>query len=154
MKILPSLILSLSLIGIWSCSDAGDPISNSEGECVATGDNLDENGEDCTGTCGGISIIINETCTNISYALTIQPIFDNNCISCHNEGHSTGLDLSTHTGVMAGGENGLVISLSHSESLLWQRVDLDEMPPGTADSLREEEKDFIGQWIDEGAPEN
>ena len=153
MKLLPSLILSLNLIGLWSCSDAGDPISNSEGECVSTGDNLDENGEDCTGTCGGISIIINGTCTNISYALTIQPIFDNNCISCH--GDSGGLNLSSYESLMNGGDNGeSIIPENSAESILIEKLMPNPSFGNQMDYLNESMINKISLWIELGALEN
>ena len=54
MKILPSLILSFTLIGLWSCSDSGSPVNNDcagELDCadVCDGDAVD----DACGTCGG-----------------------------------------------------------------------------------------------------
>ena len=51
MKILPSLILSLTLFGLWSCSDAGkDPLSFGD-ETVCTQE------LDCNGDCGGSVVI-------------------------------------------------------------------------------------------------
>ena len=51
MKIIPSLILSLTLFGLWSCSDAGkDPLSFGD-ETVCTQE------LDCNGDCGGSVVI-------------------------------------------------------------------------------------------------
>ena len=147
MKILPSLILSFILVGLWSCSDVGDPLSN---DCT---EDLD-----CAGECGGTATVDEcgecdgdgSTC-NISYSITIQPIFTDRCISCHNGSHSTGLDLRSYTGVTSGSTNNQVIIFGNPGiSLLWQYVNSGYMPPSPND-LTASQISLIGTWIDEGA---
>ena len=61
----------------------------------------------------------------VDYVSDIQDdIFDNKCISCHVYGHTSGLNLTSYAGVMAGdSENGpVIIPLDHANSLLWQKV--------------------------------
>ena len=48
-KILPSLILSLTLFGLWSCSDSGEPYINGCMDSTACNSNLDATSDD--GSC-------------------------------------------------------------------------------------------------------
>ena len=47
----------------------------------------------------------------VDYSTQIQPIFDDNCISCHIDGgaYFGGLDLSSYSLVMEGGSSGNTI---------------------------------------------
>ena len=92
----------------------------------------------------------------VDYVSDIQEgIFDNNCTSCHVYGHTSGLNLTSYAGVMAGdSENGpVVIPLDHANSLIWQHVDSGFMPPGNNPDLSGDEVNLIASWIDEGALE-
>jgi len=46
------------------------------------------------------TIIISNLFSQVDYLMQIQPIFDTNCISCHNSGgtYFGGLDLSSYSG--------------------------------------------------------
>ena len=88
----------------------------------------------------------------------IQPIFDDNCISCHIDGgaYFGGLDLSSYSLVMEGGSSGnTIVPFDHSSSELFNRITLDEgdyeFMPQNGTSLSQSEIDLIAQWIDEGA---
>ena len=86
----------------------------------------------------------------IDYQTEIQVIFDSNCTSCH--GNSGGLDLTSYSSLMAGGNNGAVIVPNdHQSSILWQQINLGSMPPNG--SLESSKIDLIKKWIDEGALE-
>ena len=156
MKYLPSLIVSLILVSLWSCTDIGAPCSEGldcEGECG------DSAVVDCAGTCNGGALIVDDNCTNISYSTTIQPILTANCTSCH--GGNGGLFLDTHAHVMTGGGSGPVIdcdvtagTCTSETSYLWQRINTGAMPPGNNPDLSSEEISLIAQWINEGAKDN
>ena len=157
MKILYSVILSLIFLVFWSCSDAGkDPLSS--------GDETDCTQElDCNSVCGGAAI--NDACgvcdgdgstCNISYSLTIHPIFTTNCTPCHITSTSNNLSLSNYANIMLGdSETGPVIDDTgdHTISLLWQYVNSGTMPPGNS-KLTQSQIDLIATWIDEGALED
>ena len=92
----------------------------------------------------------------VDYNSEIQPIFDNNCISCHIDGgaYFGGLDLSSYSEVMEGGDSGnTIVPFDHANSLLWQHVNSSYMPPYGSGSypLTTNQIDLIAQWIDEGA---
>lgn len=77
-------------------------------------------------------------------------IFDSNCISCH--GTSGGLNLTSYSNLLAGGNSGAVIVPNdHQSSLLWQKINLGSMPPNG--SLESSKIDLIKKWINEGALE-
>jgi mono/diheme cytochrome c family protein len=95
-----------------------------------------------------------DTTVFISYANNIQPIFNQNCVTCHpNNG---GLNLTTYNNLMAGGNSGAVIVASNAaNSLLWQRIEgivMPQMPVGG--SLPQSQRDRIRDWINAGALNN
>src|ERR1700731_3482173 len=80
----------------------------------------------------------------------ILPVLEKNCVSCHSDQKKmAGLDLSTFSGVMAGGSSGPVIAPGKPErSLLWQMVESDKMPMGG--KLTAAEKQLIKTYIEQG----
>ena len=94
--------------------------------------------------------------SQIDYNSDIQPIFNNNCISCHVDGgtYFGSLDLSSYAEVMEGGMSGnTIIPFDSENSLLWQYINSSYMPPygSGVDYLTINQIDFIAQWIDGGA---
>ena len=103
-------------------------------------------------------LIISNLFSQVDYSTQIQPIFDNNCISCHIDGgaYFGGLDLSSYPLVMEGGSSGnTIVPFDHSSSELFNRITLDESDnefmPQYGTPLSQSEIDLIAQWIDEGA---
>ena len=102
-----------------------------------------------------VSFFITFLYSQVNYQSDIQPIFNNNCIFCHQNGGSATLNLATYSGVMNGGWSGpAVIVGDHQNSLLYQRIIQPigtdgSMPPN--DPLSQFQIDLIAQWIDEGA---
>lgn len=91
------------------------------------------------------------------YKDLIQPVFEQKCISCHNESKANGdLVLSTYAGLLDGGEHGVVIDTEHPlESELLRRVTIDPasskfMPP-KGSPLTYTEVQLISWWIKSGA---
>jgi len=100
----------------------------------------------------------------VSFATDIQPIFDNNCIGCHNAGGQAGLDLR------AGLSHGNLVGVASTESALslvesgqpaqsWLFIKLsglqdvgDVMPPGG--NVGSANLDLVETWITEGALDN
>ena len=100
-------------------------------------------------------ILLSFLYAQVDYETQIQTIFNNSCTSCHLYGHNSGLNLTTYSTTMFGGNNGLVIAAGdHANSELYNRITLPEtangdMPP--TGSLSQSDIDLIAQWIDEGA---
>jgi len=89
----------------------------------------------------------------VDYNSQIQPIFNSNCVSCHQGSASYfgGLSLENYVAVTAGGstEGGVI-----STGLLENYISTGYMPPyGSGTSLNANEVDLIIQWINEGALE-
>ena len=95
-------------------------------------------------------VFISNLFSQVDYNNDIQPIFQSRCISCH--GYSGGLNLTSYSNLMNGGNSGpSVEDGNHSSSLLYIRVENGTMPPiGT---LEPDQINLIAQWIDEGALE-
>ena len=100
-------------------------------------------------------IIISNLFAQIDYTTQIQTIFTNSCTSCHMYVNASGgLNLTSYLSVMTNSNSGAsVVPGDHANSLLWQRVNSGEMPPGNNPDLSSDEINLIAQWIDEGALE-
>jgi hypothetical protein len=102
-----------------------------------------------------VSFYITFLYSQVDYQSDIQPIFNNNCIFCHQNGGSATLNLATYSGTMTGGWSGpAIVAGDHQNSLLYQRIIQPigtdgSMPPN--DPLSQSQIDLIAQWIDEGA---
>lgn len=91
----------------------------------------------------------------ISYSLTVQPVWDDNCTGCH--GGSGGLFLGSYDLLMAGGSSGAsVIPGNGTGSRVIERLrgtSGSRMPMGGA-AIDAETIDLIETWIDQGALNN
>lgn len=81
----------------------------------------------------------------------IAPLLSAKCLECHSGAKPKGgLDLSRREAAFRGGENGVAIkSGKPEESMLWQRIRDDEMPP--ENPLGNDEKKVLQKWIADGA---
>ncbi len=81
----------------------------------------------------------------------VAPLFAGRCLSCHSGAEPKGgLDMSGRKSFMKGGESGAVVSPgSVDESLLWEHVRDDDMPP--KNPLPAAEKQILKKWIGGGA---
>ncbi|WP_373522971.1 c-type cytochrome domain-containing protein [Aquiflexum sp.] len=93
------------------------------------------------------------------YEDVIQPIFNQNCRSCHNQKNSKGsLLLTSKETILKGGKNGSVISkTSWEEGQLYHRMTLpidheDHMPPKEKKQPLKEELELVKFWLASGAP--
>ncbi len=103
---------------------------------------------------------------NVSYSADIQPIFNSRCITCHNEFHSTGLNLKADTGygllvgVVTRGyaPNIRVKPFSKEESVLWHKISntgsFGGVMPQIGAPLTPFEIKKIEKWIELGAQNN
>ena len=80
---------------------------------------------------------------------TVRPILKAHCFQCHGEEAKPkgGLDLRWVRAMAAGGESGPAVESGRlDESLIWERVIADEMPPGDK-KLSAREKAALADWI-------
>jgi len=100
----------------------------------------------------------------ISYQTQIMPIFQTNCMECHNQTgpgfQKSGLSLETHQSLLKGTKFGPVIkpgdSLSSTLVLLIEgKADPSiNMPHGKRTALIAKQITLIKNWIDQGAKNN
>ena len=83
----------------------------------------------------------------------ILPILKAHCQKCHGPIKPKGkLNLSSARSLARGGTSGpVVVPGNLSESLIWEQVSTDEMPPRPGDPLSGSEKALLRQWIEQGA---
>ncbi|MDZ4783217.1 MAG: DUF1549 domain-containing protein, partial [Planctomycetia bacterium] len=81
----------------------------------------------------------------------VAPLLARRCLACHNPSEkSGGLDLTRADAAIAGGDSGAAYQTGKpDESLLWQRIVAEEMPP--EHPLPEEERAILLAWIESGA---
>ncbi len=85
----------------------------------------------------------------------VAPLLKVHCRSCHGEEPELagGLDLRWRRGMLTGGESGpALVPGKAAASLLVQRVEAGEMPPGGKKRLSAEQIAVLRRWIDAGAP--
>ncbi|MBL8817005.1 MAG: DUF1553 domain-containing protein [Planctomyces sp.] len=87
----------------------------------------------------------------LSFDRDIAPLLAAKCLGCHDgNAQKGGLDLASAARLAAGGDSGPAVRPGEPEqSLMWQRIVADEMPPRTP--LAEREKSILRRWIAEGA---
>jgi mono/diheme cytochrome c family protein len=93
----------------------------------------------------------------VSYSKDIQPIFKENCLSCHKPDKKKGkLDMSTYADLMKGGKQGAPFKPGEPEkSLLVEMISGKEPEmPEKGEPLKPEQVDLISRWIKEGAKQN
>jgi hypothetical protein len=80
----------------------------------------------------------------------VEPILVRRCLECHGADRKGGLDLRTKATAFKGGESGVAIEATKpDESLLYQYVDSEEMPPKKP--LSAAEISVLKRWIADGA---
>jgi Protein of unknown function (DUF1553)/Protein of unknown function (DUF1549)/Planctomycete cytochrome C len=87
----------------------------------------------------------------LSLKPSVRTIFRAHCVKCHGPlKHEAELDLSTPRSITRGGEDGAVIVAGNpDDSLMWQKLAADEMPP--EDPLSADDKALVRRWIQGGA---
>ena len=72
-----------------------------------------------------------KNCGAVDFEADVLPVLAKRCIECHNARDNLGeLDLSSHRGLLDGGESGNVVdTASPLESQILLRVQAGEMPP-------------------------
>jgi hypothetical protein len=87
----------------------------------------------------------------VDFDRQIAPLLTSRCLECHSGASPDGgLSLVDAAAAAKGGESGAALEPGQRESLLWQRVEGDEMPP--EHPLPAEEKALLRAWIDAGSP--
>src|SRR6516165_2141632 len=85
-------------------------------------------------------------------AKDVLALFHNRCIKCHGEDKpKAGLNLTSLETLGRGGKRGrVVVPGKPDDSMLWQVIDEEKMPP--KEPLPESERDLLKRWIAQGSP--
>lgn len=89
----------------------------------------------------------------LTFERDVRPILKAHCFHCHGEDAKpkAKLDLRMVKLMNRGGESGpAIVPGKRVDSLLWEMIDADEMPP-VEKKLTAQEKARIGRWLDQGA---
>jgi mono/diheme cytochrome c family protein len=91
------------------------------------------------------------------FAKQVRAILTNNCVKCHGgEKTRSGLDMTSRTALLKGGENGAAVVLGKGKQsrlyLLAAHLDDPPMPPKGRKRLTKEQLASLATWIDLGAP--
>jgi mono/diheme cytochrome c family protein len=93
------------------------------------------------------------TASTLTFEKDVRPILKAHCFLCHGEEADLKgkLDLRLVRLIQQGGESGTaLVPGDHQASLLVERIQSNEMPPGSK-KLSEAEKETIQKWIEQGA---
>lgn len=89
---------------------------------------------------------------DVNFEQHVRPILKAHCYLCHGEEEKPKgkLDLRLPSYMKKGGKSGSALKPGHADqSLLWQRIESDEMPEGPK-KLSAEQKAIIRKWIEQG----
>jgi mono/diheme cytochrome c family protein len=88
----------------------------------------------------------------LQYERDVRPIIAANCVGCHGDDKPKGgLDLRSVASMLRGGKSGPALDPSDARSsLLLERIEQGEMPPGKARKLSAREVSVLRGWIREG----
>ncbi len=83
----------------------------------------------------------------------VLPLLKARCLKCHSPLKSKGkLNLSSPRSLARGGSSGpAIVPGNLDESVLWEQVSTDEMPPKPEEPLSADEKRLLRHWIEQGA---
>ena len=100
-----------------------------------------------------LTLPANQLEAQLTFEEHVRPIFKQQCFHCHGEEEELpgGLDVRLVRLMQAGGDSGsAIVPANPEESLLWQRIESDEMPEGEK-KLSPEQKQTVRDWIKQGA---
>ena len=91
----------------------------------------------------------------VSFATDILPLIESRCINCHGgERTQEGLDMKTHAAIMAGSENGPVVSPGDAANSSMAQMVIEGKMPKRGPKLTPDQVQLIVDWINQGALDN
>ncbi len=91
----------------------------------------------------------------VSFASDIQPLLDSRCVNCHGgERTSKGLSLKTYETIMAGSENGPVVTPGDAANSPMAELVANGKMPKRGPKLTPDQVQLIVDWINQGAQNN
>ena len=84
-----------------------------------------------------------------SLGLKASQILKAKCVKCHSsQNRKADLDLSSVDAILKGGESGAVIAVNYEDSLLWEMISNEVMPPEDEPQLSEQELEILKKWLE------
>ncbi len=91
----------------------------------------------------------------VSFAADIMPLIESRCINCHGgERTQEGLDMKTHASIMAGSENGPVVTPGNSANSSLAQMVVEGKMPKRGPKLTPDQVQLLVDWINQGALDN
>ena len=91
----------------------------------------------------------------VSFATDILPLIESRCINCHGgERTQEGLDMKTHAAIMAGSENGPVVSPGDAANSSMAQLVIEGKMPKRGPKLTPDQVQLVVDWINQGALDN
>lgn len=91
----------------------------------------------------------------VSFVNNVLPIFESRCINCHGgERTQEGLDLKTYENLLAGSNNGSVLTPGNSDESLIVKQIVEGKMPKRGPKLTPSEVQVIIDWVNTGALNN
>ena len=91
----------------------------------------------------------------VSFAHDVLPIIESRCTNCHGgERVEKGLNLKTYTELMAGSENGLVVTAGNAADSKLVELIVTQKMPKRGPKLTPPQVQLITEWVNQGALNN
>ncbi|HET9913679.1 MAG TPA: c-type cytochrome domain-containing protein [Anaerolineales bacterium] len=91
----------------------------------------------------------------VSFTNDILPIFESRCVNCHGgEKTQEGLDLKTHAALMAGSDNGSVVTAGDATNSLLVELVVSQKMPKRGPKLTPPQVQLLTDWVNQGALDN
>lgn len=91
----------------------------------------------------------------VSFATDIMPLIESRCINCHGgERTQEGLDMKTHAALMAGSENGPVVTPGDAANSTMAQMVIEGKMPKRGPKLTPDQVQLLVDWINQGALDN
>ena len=91
----------------------------------------------------------------VSFAHDVLPIIESRCTNCHGgERVEKGLNLKTYTELMAGSENGPVVTAGNAADSKLVELIVTQKMPKRGPKLTPPQVQFITEWVNQGALNN
>ena len=91
----------------------------------------------------------------VSFTADILPLLESRCVNCHGgERTQKGLDMKTYAAIMAGSENGPVVTPGDAANSKMAQLLIEGKMPKRGPKLTPDQVQLIVDWINQGAQEN
>ncbi len=95
------------------------------------------------------------TSGEVSFSRDVLPVLQSRCINCHGgQRTSEGLDLKTYEALMAGSQNGSVVTPGDAASSSFVTLSAEGKMPKRGPKLTPAEVQLLTDWVNAGAPNN